>query len=273
MTRNVKKWQRRYQNQARKKSTKTNFLAPETGRWGGGLPRGGVVAKNFVPALESLSSLGFEERNLGCPGIFAGMSRTPGGVQKVCAKKLRAHFSFPTKSDRNKKIGHFLTGGGRNGGYATSARQECAQKRATQMTHMPSLKPLCLLCQNQGSLRHRRVICLSQRRKSTPPLVPPHLEVTKTGKRWPIPFCLPLLRHIEQPEVSKRGWRTKGIGAKKSFLCQRLRPLFCTLFPMPLEEKGDKFLENLFAGFFGFVSRQPPPANPFSKPLKKKLRK
>ena len=45
--------------------------------------------------LESLSSLGFGERNLGCPGNFAGMSRTPGGVQKVCAKKVRAHFSSP----------------------------------------------------------------------------------------------------------------------------------------------------------------------------------
>ena len=64
-------------------------MGPETARWGGGLPLEGVVAENFVPALESLSSLGFEERNLGCPGNFAGMSRTPGGVQKVCAKKLR----------------------------------------------------------------------------------------------------------------------------------------------------------------------------------------
>ena len=26
---------------------------------------------------------------------FVGMSRTRGGVQKVCAKKVRAHFSFP----------------------------------------------------------------------------------------------------------------------------------------------------------------------------------
>ena len=49
-----------------------------------------------MPSLESLSSLGFEGRNLGYPGIFAGMSRTPGGVQKVCAKKVRAHFSFPS---------------------------------------------------------------------------------------------------------------------------------------------------------------------------------
>ena len=81
--------------QARKKSTKIKFLGPETARWGGGLPREGVVAENFVPALETLSSLGFEERNPGCPGNFAGMSRTPGGVQKVCAKKLRAHLSFP----------------------------------------------------------------------------------------------------------------------------------------------------------------------------------
>ena len=81
--------------QARKRSRKINFLGPETARWGGGLPREGVVAENFVPALETLSSLGFGERNPGCPGNFAGMSRTPGGVQKVCAKKLRAHFSFP----------------------------------------------------------------------------------------------------------------------------------------------------------------------------------
>ena len=58
----------------------------------------GVVAENFVPALETLSSLGFEERNPGCPGNFAGLSRTPGGVQKVRAKKLRAHFSFPINS-------------------------------------------------------------------------------------------------------------------------------------------------------------------------------
>ena len=85
-------------NQARKKSTKIKFLGPETAQWGGGLPHEGVVAENFVPALETLSSLGFEERNLGCPGNFAGMSRTPGGVQKVCAKKLRARFSFPTQT-------------------------------------------------------------------------------------------------------------------------------------------------------------------------------
>ena len=46
---------------------------------GGGLSRQGVVAEKFVLSLESLSSLGFEER-------------TPGGVQRVCAKKVREHF-------------------------------------------------------------------------------------------------------------------------------------------------------------------------------------
>ena len=92
--------------QARKKSTKINFLGPETARWGGGLPREGVVAEKFAPSLESLSSLGFEERNLGCPGNFAGMSRTLGGVRKVCAKKVRAHFSFPIiGGDLNAEIG------------------------------------------------------------------------------------------------------------------------------------------------------------------------
>ena len=68
--------------QARKKSTKINFLGPETAGWGRGLPCEGVVVEKF----ESLSSLGLEGRNLGCPGTFAGISRTLGGVQKVCAK-------------------------------------------------------------------------------------------------------------------------------------------------------------------------------------------
>ena len=62
---------------------------------GWGLPREGVVAEKFAPSLKSLSSLGFEERNLGCPGNFAGMSRTLGGVQKVCAKNVLARFWFP----------------------------------------------------------------------------------------------------------------------------------------------------------------------------------
>ena len=42
----------------------------------------------------------------------------------------------------------------------------------------------------------------------------------------------------------------EGVGAKKSFLRQRLRPLFCTLFPIPPQEKGDTLLQNFFFGLF-----------------------
>ena len=62
-------------------------------------------------------------------------------------------------------------------GYATFVWQERAQTRATQMTHMPSLKPLCWLYQNEGSLRRRCVICLSQGKKAYSPCRSPHLKV------------------------------------------------------------------------------------------------
>ena len=52
------------------------FFGPEAAGWGGGLPPEGVGVEKFVPSLESLSSLGFEKSNLGCPRNFAGMSRT-----------------------------------------------------------------------------------------------------------------------------------------------------------------------------------------------------
>ena len=45
-----------------------------------------------MPSLETLSSLGFEERSLGCPGNFAGMSRTSGVLKKLVQKKVPAHF-------------------------------------------------------------------------------------------------------------------------------------------------------------------------------------
>ena len=56
-------------------------------------------------------------------------------------------------------------------------------------------------------------------------------------------------------EVSKRGWRTEGVGPRKSFICQRFRPL-----SVPFS-RGDTFLENFLGSFRGFVCRQPPPAN------------
>ena len=57
----------------------------------------------------------------------------------------------------------------------------------------------------------------------------------------------------------------RGLSWKKPFLCQRLRPLFCT-FHMPPQEKEDTLLEKCLGCFWGVVCRQRPPANPFSKP-------
>ena len=73
----------------RKKSTKINFLGPETARWGGGLPREGVVAKNFVLSLESLSSLGFEGRESAMSREFCRDVPGPLGVfKKLVLKKF-----------------------------------------------------------------------------------------------------------------------------------------------------------------------------------------
>ena len=72
-----------------KKSTKINFSGLETSRWGGGLPREGVVADKFVPSLESLSSLGFEERRgiWDVPGILPGCPAPLGVFKKFVQKK------------------------------------------------------------------------------------------------------------------------------------------------------------------------------------------
>ena len=49
--------------------------------------------------------LGFRREESGMH--FARMSRTPGGVQKVCAKKVRAHFSFPSVCGENSLLRGF----------------------------------------------------------------------------------------------------------------------------------------------------------------------
>ena len=69
--------------QARKNNIKINFLGPETARWGGDLPREGVVAEKFVPSLESLSSLG-----LGCcgPGKLPKKGKSPKVVRGGCKR-------------------------------------------------------------------------------------------------------------------------------------------------------------------------------------------
>ena len=72
-------------NQARKRSTKINFLGPETAGWGWGLPREGMGVQKFVPSLESLFSFS--------SGVEGGSSMSPKfcwdvpGVPKVSAKE------------------------------------------------------------------------------------------------------------------------------------------------------------------------------------------
>ena len=80
--------------------------------WGSSTRRGGGrKVRAHEPSLESLSSLGFKERNLGCPGNFARMSRTPGGVQKVCAKRSSCAFCVPSlwKASNTESIDDFVS--------------------------------------------------------------------------------------------------------------------------------------------------------------------
>ena len=65
-------------------------------------------------------------------------------------------------------------------------------------------------------------------------------------------------------EVSKRGWRTEGVGAKKSFLHQRLRPPFLHPFSYaPLREGGHISGEVLGLSFGGLFVTNPLPPTPF----------
>ena len=71
-----------------------------------------------------------------------------------------------------------------------------------------------------------------------PPFGSPHLDFPKGGDRF------------RQSEVSKRGWRTEGVGATKSLKGHRFRPLFCTFFSYaPLGEGGH--ISGEFIGLFG----------------------
>ena len=61
--------------------------------WGSSTRRGGGRKVRALP--RKFVFLGFRREESGTSWNFAGMSRTPGGVQEVCAKEVRAHFSFP----------------------------------------------------------------------------------------------------------------------------------------------------------------------------------
>ena len=64
--------------------------------WGSSMQTGRGQKVRALP--RKFVFLGFEGGNLVCPGNFAGMSRTPAGVQKLCTKKVCAYFSFPKRS-------------------------------------------------------------------------------------------------------------------------------------------------------------------------------
>ena len=69
-------------------------------------------------------------------------------------------------------------------------------------------------------------------------------------------------------EVSTRGWRVEGVGARRSLLRQRFRPLRGALFPMPAIGEGEHNSGHQFSLYFGPRSSPTPgPANPFSKHL------
>ena len=72
----------RGENQA----TKVNFLGPETTRWGGGLPREGVVSKKVRAHPRKLVFLGFPRGITGCPRNLLGCPRPQGQGKKKAHK-------------------------------------------------------------------------------------------------------------------------------------------------------------------------------------------
>ena len=92
-------------HQAREKSTKINFLGPETARWSGGSStrRGG--GRKVRARTRKFVFLGFRREESGMSREFC--RDVPdfwgGGVRKVRTKKVRAHFSVPI-SERIKHV-------------------------------------------------------------------------------------------------------------------------------------------------------------------------
>ena len=64
-------------------------------RWGGGLPREGVVAEKFGPSLESLFSLGFGREESGMSREFCRDVPDPWGCPKTLCKKSSCAFFVP----------------------------------------------------------------------------------------------------------------------------------------------------------------------------------
>ena len=64
---------------------------------------------------------------------------------------------------------------------------------------------------------------------------------------------------LPESEVSKRGWRTEGVGARKSFICRRFRPLSVYPFSYAPLGEGGHISGELF-GLFSGVCLSPTPS-------------
>ena len=81
--------------------------------------------------------------------------------------------------------------------------------------------------------------------------------------------CLPdpAILKVLLSEVSKRGWRTEGVGARKSLPHHKFRPFYCPFFLCPLRSRRTQFWGTFFAVFWALLGANPLPLTPFSKPL------
>ena len=64
-------------------------------------------------------------------------------------------------------------------------------------------------------------------------------------------------------EVLKRGWRTEGVGARKSLPRHNFRPFFCPLLPMPPYEKENTIPGTFSVVFWVLLVANPLPRTPF----------
>ena len=66
-------------------------------------------------------------------------------------------------------------------------------------------------------------------------------------------------------EVSKNGWRTEGVGARKSPPHHKFKPFYYPFFLCPLRSRRAQFWGTFFAVFGALLGANPLPPTPFSK--------
>ena len=90
--------------QARNKSTKIKFLAPETAGWGRGLPLGRGGGRKVRALPRKFFLLGFGREKLGISREFCRDVPDPWGCSKSLGIKVRANFSIPIMGRRAEKL-------------------------------------------------------------------------------------------------------------------------------------------------------------------------